>query len=268
MKLNPISTVVRRSIRSAQTLKAALEAFVNSIAREIGADIYWIVYKGAELRVCRRHRASADSDEKIYTDLDFFIDLTIIVRQFAGKKWKPKRIAFQFWPPAGELMRGYFPNTHFVFDKTSSWIELPRSLLLLPRQTINGAEDSALENAALSGLGAIEGAGFVHALKQALRTCLSEGYPDIDRAAKIMCTSVRTLQRNLARAGLTYSKLVEFARFEVAAEMLKKPNLKIIDIAYALGYQDPSHFSRAFRRFAGQTPREFRATRIGKLEPI
>jgi AraC-like DNA-binding protein len=76
--------------------------------------------------------------------------------------------------------------------------------------------------------------------------------------------SVRTLQRNLAKAGLTYSKVVEYARFEAAAEMLARPDLKIIDIAYSLGYEDPSHFSRAFRRMIGQSPREFRLKRLAK----
>jgi AraC-like DNA-binding protein len=61
---------------------------------------------------------------------------------------------------------------------------------------------------------------------------------------------------------VTYSKVVEYARFEAAAEMLTNPDLKIIDIAYTLGYQDPSHFSRAFRRVSGLSPRDFRLARL------
>jgi AraC-like DNA-binding protein len=266
MKPNLISAVVSHSIRSAPTLKAALEAFINSTANEVGGGVYSIVNRGTQIRICRRHRVASSPDEKIYTDLDFFIDLTIIIRNFAGRKWKPNRIAFQFWPIAGEFMANYFPNTRFVFDKTSSWLELPQSILMLPRQATGYTEAAISDEAALAGLAAMDGADFVYALKQVLKTYLSEGYPDIDRSAKVMRTSVRTLQRNLARAGLTYSKLVEYARFEVAAEMLKSPNLKMIDIAYALGYQDPSHFSRAFRRLAGQTPREFRSTRIENID--
>lgn len=266
MKLNLISAVVSHSIRSAPTLKAALEAFVSSTARDVGNSVYSIANKGTEIRICRRHRVASNLDEKIYTDLDFFIDLSIIVRHFAGKKWEPNRIAFQFWPTAGDFMGSYFPNTRFIFDKTSSWLELPQSILMLPRHASSDTEATISDDAALAGLAAMDGADFVYALKQVLKTYLSEGYPDIDRSAKVMRTSVRTLQRNLARAGLTYSKLVEYARFEVAAEMLKSPNLKMIDIAYAVGYQDPSHFSRAFRRLAGQTPRKFRSTRIGNID--
>jgi AraC-like DNA-binding protein len=107
----------------------------------------------------------------------------------------------------------------------------------------------------------------MYGLKRTLRENASEGFPDIAEAATIMCTSVRTLQRALSRAGVTYSKIVEYARFEAAAEMLTNPQLKIIDIAYALGYEDPSHFARAFRRVAGSSPRDFRLKRLPGVSP-
>ena len=62
----------------------------------------------------------------------------------------------------------------------------------------------------------------------------------------------------LRSLGLTYSDLVQQARFEAAAELLKNPDTKIIDVAFDVGYEDPSHFARAFRRVSGITPREFR----------
>jgi AraC-like DNA-binding protein len=156
-------------------------------------------------------------------------------------------------------MKSYFPGTRFVCDTTSSWIELPQNILTLPRRAGHTSDD-------FPRLATIDDADFGYALKQVLKAQLPDGYPEIDLAAKSMGTSVRTMQRHLTRAGLTYSKLVEFARFELAAEMLKRPNLKMIDIAYALGYQDPSHFSRAFRRFVGQTPREFRSKQVVDID--
>jgi AraC-like DNA-binding protein len=95
-------------------------------------------------------------------------------------------------------------------------------------------------------------------LKLALHPYLRERYPDINLAAEIINTSVRTLQRRLATFGLSYSDLVQQARFEVAAEMLKDPGLKSLDIAFALGYENPSNFARAFRQIAGVNPQEYR----------
>ena len=99
---------------------------------------------------------------------------------------------------------------------------------------------------------------FPVSLKLALHPYLQLDYPDIKLAAEIVNTSVRTLQRRLAQFGLSYANLVQQARFDVAAEMLKDPGLKSLDIAFSLGYENPSNFARAFRQIAGVSPQEYR----------
>ena len=46
--------------------------------------------------------------------------------------------------------------------------------------------------------------------------------------------------------------------FDVAVRALRAADVKLIDVAYDLGYADPPSFTRAFRRWAGMTPREWR----------
>lgn len=70
--------------------------------------------------------------------------------------------------------------------------------------------------------------------------------------------TVRTLQRRLAAAGLTYSRLVDEVRFERARLLLVEPGVGISNIAAALGYADPAHFTRAFTRWAGVAPQAYR----------
>jgi len=100
---------------------------------------------------------------------------------------------------------------------------------------------------------------FSDKVKCLIKSRLYEGCPGIDSIASVVGVSVRTLQRKLASAGRTYSDLVQQARFEEASKMLTRGDAKVIDIAYDLGYEDPSNFSRAFRNFAGASPCEFRA---------
>jgi AraC-like DNA-binding protein len=82
---------------------------------------------------------------------------------------------------------------------------------------------------------------------------------DIAQAAESIGTSVRTLQRKLNYLGLNYSMLLDQARRELASQLLLESDKKIIDLAYELGYEDPSHFARAFRRMTGESPRDYRA---------
>jgi AraC-like DNA-binding protein len=99
---------------------------------------------------------------------------------------------------------------------------------------------------------------FPGSVRQAIRSRLEEGLPDVGRSAGLAGMSVRTLQRRLADEGTSYSRLVDEERFGMAVRKVVAPGTKLIEIALDLGYSDPAHFTRAFRRWAGVAPREFR----------
>ena len=64
--------------------------------------------------------------------------------------------------------------------------------------------------------------------------------------------------RRLSYHRQSHCELVQQVRFEGAVQLLRDPTVKGVDVAFALGYEDPSHFARAVRRMAGISPREFR----------
>ncbi|HEY9658905.1 MAG TPA: helix-turn-helix transcriptional regulator, partial [Allocoleopsis sp.] len=99
---------------------------------------------------------------------------------------------------------------------------------------------------------------FFDSLHQLVLSMLPYGCPDITLVAAASGLSVRTLQRHLGEVGLTYSKLVDRVRFNRAMALLQQPDGKLIEIASELGYTDPANFGRAFRRWAGISPREYR----------
>ena len=96
------------------------------------------------------------------------------------------------------------------------------------------------------------------ALQQVIKDLLPCGYPTIASTAARIGISVRTLQRKLAIAGLNYGELVEHIRFDQACRELRDSEVHLCEIAFRLGYRDPSSFSRAFSRWAGMPPRKYR----------
>jgi AraC-like DNA-binding protein len=184
-----------------------------------------------------------------------------IVRRFAHIGWTPAAMGLRLQPPQRciERLRAQFPHMRVLFGQSQSWISIPEGLLGAGRPA-DPARPSAMASKPLDDGVSASSEGFVISLKCILRTYLADGYPSIEVMADVCRMSVRTLQRQLAQSNTTYSKLVENARFEAAQQLLRDSKIKIIDVAYALGYDDPSHFSRAFRRIAGTTPRAYRNT--------
>jgi AraC-like DNA-binding protein len=100
----------------------------------------------------------------------------------------------------------------------------------------------------------------VGSIRQAVQT-LSYGdeYPSVAQTAQFVGMSTRTLQRRLAAGGVSHGQLVAECRFKTAATVLEQSSGKILDLALDLGYSDHANFTRAFRRWAGCSPREYRA---------
>jgi AraC-like DNA-binding protein len=105
------------------------------------------------------------------------------------------------------------------------------------------------------------GAAVAAAVAARLRNALDQGNGSqllIEDAATSLGLSVRTLQRRLTEAGLSYTALRNQVRLEKASRLIQDPDAQLIDVAYQLGFSDPGHFTRAFKRWTGLAPRQFR----------
>ena len=87
---------------------------------------------------------------------------------------------------------------------------------------------------------------------------LSEGVPSISEVAKKLGMSGRTLQRRLSEQGHSYQGLVDEARRRLAERLLQQTNYSLAEVAFMTGFAEQSSFTRAFKRWAGQTPRSYR----------
>jgi AraC-like DNA-binding protein len=91
-----------------------------------------------------------------------------------------------------------------------------------------------------------------------IRSALPTGNCTIERCAQKMDMSVRTLQAKLSEYQLSFSDILEEQRMALAQNYLKQPHLSLDDVAANLGYSEQSSFGRAFKRWTGMTPKQFR----------
>ncbi len=84
------------------------------------------------------------------------------------------------------------------------------------------------------------------------------GYPGPEELARTLLVSTRTLRRRLEEGGASYRQLLDEARYRDARQWLAASDLDLKTIAARLQFADPANFTRAFRRWAGQTPSAFR----------
>jgi len=98
-----------------------------------------------------------------------------------------------------------------------------------------------------------------HKARQVLCRLLPQGEPKREVVAQTLHLSQRTLQRRLQEEGTSFQTLLDDTRRELAEQYLAQPSMTLLEIAYLLGFADPSNFFRAFRRWFDATPGEYRA---------
>jgi AraC-like DNA-binding protein len=97
-------------------------------------------------------------------------------------------------------------------------------------------------------------------VENAVAVLLPHGNAQVGEVARKLGMSQRTLSRRLAAEGLTFAKVRQTLRADLADRHLADNNLSISKIAWLLGYQDVSGFSSAFKRWTGKAPRSMRHT--------
>jgi AraC-like DNA-binding protein len=101
--------------------------------------------------------------------------------------------------------------------------------------------------------------GFVDDVRQVVRVRLAEPGHRIEQVAAQLGMSPRTLQRRLAEGGTSYAAVVDQVRLEAAKQALADSTNSLAEIAFLIGFEEQSSFSRAFKRWTGLSPSEHRA---------
>lgn len=186
-----------------------------------------------------------------------------VLQLFVKPGWHPLEIHFEIGPTKELLEIEEFVGPQLYFNQPSSAIVFEKSLLSNPLRHTRQMHLSSQEYQGWrTSAPALD---FVGSLRQTLQLFLQAGDADIEKVAEASGLSVRSLQRRLAEENLSYSRVVDQVRFDQAIALLHDPNMQVVDIAFELGYTDPANFTRAFKRWTGISPREFRQSQLNTI---
>jgi len=246
--------VFGRLIRRSRTLGDAVRAVVEYHPMFSSSGRMWLAERRDRMELCHEFADRIGDD---WQQADHFILMLMlgILRLGAGQTWRPTEVRLQTRTCGALRDVEGLSNARLAFGQPSTAIVFPRALLTspLPSMVARGIADDVDAWKATAPV-----ADFVGSMLQVVEMLSWRVYPDIRATARALDTSVRTLQRRLAAGGCTHEHLIDRTRFATAANLLKETDTKILDLAFALGYSDHAHFTRAFHRWAGCSPREFR----------
>lgn len=95
-------------------------------------------------------------------------------------------------------------------------------------------------------------------VERLIQDALPSGIPGIGQIGQHMGMSNRTLARRLADSNLTFRDLIKKAQTDIATDLLQNSNSSMAEIAFQTGFSEQSAFSRAFKRWTGQSPADYR----------
>lgn len=187
-----------------------------------------------------------------------FAWIVAMAQRGTGRPLSPQRVEFQRAPAHREMYEVHFRcpvkfranQNALVFKKAD--MELPfvtsnPDLLatVAPQLEAELTEQLAQKN-------------FNEQAKGILKRLLAGQRPGIDDLARELHLSTRTLQRRLTEQGITFQRLLEEARRELARHYLLHSSRELNETAYLLGYEDANSFFRAFHQWEGTSPGQWR----------
>lgn len=255
--------VFGQAIERSTTLREVLDALLlNAPAYNSGVS-WWLEDDGPHVRLCHR-LDDGDDGSLVQVSQQALAMMRTAFRRAAGPRWDPVSAqlavgAADTYLDDGRRTRGtpirLDPHvTAMTFERALFARTMPRPASIAPQANASQLDDWRHDGPA---------SDFPAIVIQIMRTLADGGAPpSIAATSSMLGMSVRTLQRWLAARQSSYEALVGRSRLTTARALLEHTDAKVIEIALELGYSDHAHFTRAFRRWTGLSPRAYRhATR-------
>ncbi len=183
-----------------------------------------------------------------------------IFKQFVGPELSFVQVSFRHEQPDASVTRyEEFFGCPVSFGAERNAIAIEPDMLDLPTRLGDVAVSRFLTEHLDAELGALASDdSFERTLAEHLSEALSNGIPKASAVARAIGMSERTLYRRLSETGLSYQDVLENTQKSLAENLLAQGTFSITDVAFLTGFSEQSSFSRAFKRWVGQTPGAYR----------
>ncbi len=180
-----------------------------------------------------------------------------VMRSLCGPAWNPAKVLLPHRKPDDARPWKAFFRSPVHFDAGQSAMAFPSSWLRKPVAAANPALHRLLERQA-AALRSQAGSGFVAEVQRVAHGLIAHGACSATRVAAMLGLHERALNRRLQAAGTTFMKLRDAALYDKSRQLLGFSGMNLAEVAEALGYADATTFIRAFHRWSGQTPAQWR----------
>ena len=187
-------------------------------------------------------------------------------RSLLGRDYSPLLIELQRPQPARVDDFERLLRTPLRFKATQNRMVFDSEAMECPLEGGNPELARHCDTIALQYLARIEHDDIQARVRDVLMQRLEKMEPSQEEVAEQLHMSPRTLQRRLGDSGTTYKEILDKTRHALAMAYLSAPQHSVSDVTYLLGFSCDSSFTRAFRRWTGQSPSDWRAgagTRVG-----
>ena len=253
-----------RLVSEAFTFHESIQISRELISSYNSGQLIWMERYGDQVRYCQKCVGHLPQDrirEIVHLGLANALSVARVNR---GTDWRPTRMELAtdpidvgaIAPELNDIPVDFNqPQTSLWFDHT--WLSKP--LPAIESSHLTRADEN--ERASFRGTGPSR--ELVGQLEQAIESALGRPGIGLELTAAIIGFSPRTLQRRLAEQDLSYSRLLQSVRFQTAQRLLRDRRMPLKEIAGRLSYADLANFIRAFKRWTGVGPNEFRRLHYG-----
>jgi AraC-like DNA-binding protein len=180
-------------------------------------------------------------------------------RVLTGKEWSPREVWLRHPRPRDVTAHERFFGAPVLFDRPASTLVIDTAFFDLLLLKSDPKLATFFERQADELLARFDRSGAISfRLRDYLAKGVQSGLPSLEAAASHLGVSARTLRRRLQEEGTTFQDVLDETRCELAKRYLLAEKLAPGEVAFLLGFSEPSAFHRAFKRWTGQTPVTYR----------